>query len=48
MDELWKQVEREYLLFLPCPAPTEEQKYLGDMLQPDGSFINIAERQGKV
>lgn len=30
MDELWKQVDLNYLLSLPYPAPFEEQKYLND------------------
>jgi len=33
MDELWKQVDLEYLLSLPYPAPLEEQKYTGHVLK---------------
>src|SRR5690606_14590151 len=35
MDELWKQVDLNYLLSLPYPAPLEDQKYVGDVIQPD-------------
>ena len=32
MDELWNQVDLNYLLSLPYPAPFSEQKYLNDEL----------------
>lgn len=41
MDELWKQVDLNYLLSLPYPAPMEDQKYVGDVIQPDGSIKNV-------
>lgn len=36
MDELWKQIDLDYLLSLPYPAPLNEQKYIGDVVKPDG------------
>lgn len=30
MDELWNNVDLDYLLSLPYPAPLEEQEYIGD------------------
>ena len=41
MDELWNQVDIDYLLSLPYPAPLEDQKYVGDVIQPDGSIKNV-------
>jgi hypothetical protein len=38
MDELWKEVDLEYLLSLPYPAPLAEQKYVGDKVKPDGTI----------
>ncbi|HEY5408670.1 MAG TPA: hypothetical protein VIJ92_16360 [Ginsengibacter sp.] len=37
MDELWKQVDLDYLLSLPYPAPLSEQKYVGDRIRPEGT-----------
>ena len=36
MGELRKQVDLNYLLRLPYPAPISEQKYIGDSMKPDG------------
>lgn len=40
MDELWKEIDLDYLLSLPYPAPLNEQKYVGDYLHinPDGTI----------
>ena len=37
MNELWKQVDLNYLLSLPYPAPLAEQKYVGDKIKSDGT-----------
>ena len=39
MDELWKKVDLDYLLSLPYPAPLSQQKYVGDIEQPDGTAV---------
>lgn len=44
MNELWKQVDLNYLLALPYPAPMEEQKYAGDVILPDGTVKNVVPR----
>lgn len=36
MDELWSKVDLDYLLSLPYPAPLSEQRYVGDIVTPDG------------
>jgi hypothetical protein len=38
MDELWKSIDVAYLLSLPYPAPSAEQKYVGDVVKPDGEI----------
>lgn len=35
-DKLGKKIDLDYLLSLPYPAPLEEQKYVGDLQEPDG------------
>lgn len=44
MDELWSHIDLDYLLSLPYPAPMEDQKYVGDMILPDGTVKNIVPR----
>jgi len=39
MDELWQQVDIDYLLSLPYPAPLEDQQYVGDSPLPGGAMI---------
>lgn len=34
MNKLWEQVDLEYLISLPYPAPFNDQKYVGDNLGP--------------
>ena len=38
MDELWKDVDLNYLLSLPYPASLAEQKYADDVLNKDGTI----------
>lgn len=44
MNYLWKEVDLNYLLSLPYPAPIEDQKYTGDVIQPDGTVKNVVHR----
>jgi len=38
MDALWNEVDLDYLLSLPYPAPLAEQKYVGDRIKPEGAI----------
>ena len=37
MDNFWKDTDYAYLLSLPYPAPLAEQRFLSDVVHPDGS-----------
>jgi len=43
MSELWKNIDLDYLLSLPYPAPLVEQKYITDLVTPEGDVKNILE-----
>lgn len=38
MQSVWDKVDLPYLQSLPFPAPLAEQKYVGDLVRPDGSI----------
>jgi hypothetical protein len=44
MTDLWRKVDLKYLFSLPYPAPMKDQKYSGDVIQPDGSIKNVVPR----
>jgi hypothetical protein len=43
MDDLWRQVDLDYLLSLPYPAPLAEQKYVGDKVKSDGTIGAVSD-----
>ena len=43
MNQLWESIDILYLLTLPYPAPLIDQKYVTDILRPDGVIENVIE-----
>ncbi len=41
LDKLWEKIDKEYLLSLPYPAPREDQKYLTDVILPNGEVGHV-------
>lgn len=44
MAKLWKELDLEYLLSFPYPAPIAEQKYLTDVVLPNGEVQDSLRR----
>lgn len=44
MNNLWKEIDFNYLKSLPYPAKLIEQKYIGDMIDKDGKVFRILPR----
>ena len=44
MDALWRGIDLEFLLSLPYPAPVAEQKYLADIVLPNGEVQDALRR----
>jgi hypothetical protein len=38
MNNIWMQIDHDYLRSLPYPAPLSEQQYVGDIRRSDGSI----------